>query len=231
MIVFDGVSLESIGNINVEDVTVSPIALNPVARQRAIRFGAEFVRVVGGERTVTINVYILDSDAVTREQTFAALKMWAKSDKEYKLELPDEPNKYLMCVCTQKPTKAVRKWWERLTLVFTCISDPYFISKGEKSVSCGTEFVALGDAPPKMRIERTLTGSASNQSYSNGSEAMTFSTIPAGNMVIDLEKQTAVVGNTDIMQYYQPSGRFIIPKAGRQTITGTGTVKYRERWE
>jgi hypothetical protein len=50
-------------------------------------------------------------------------------------------------------------------------------------------------------------------------------------MVIDLNAQTAQVGNTSIMQYYQPSGSFIIPRTGAQTITGTGTVKYRERWE
>jgi hypothetical protein len=82
-----------------------------------------------------------------------------------------------------------------------------------------------------MRIERTLAAAAQDQTYSNGAQSMTFSQIPAGNMVIDLNAQTARVGNTTIMQYYQPSGSFIIPKPGAQTITGTGTVKYRERWE
>jgi hypothetical protein len=60
---------------------------------------------------------------------------------------------------------------------------------------------------------------------------MTFSTIPAGNMVIDLNNQTARVGSTSIMNYYQASGSFIIPRTGVQTITGTGTVVYRERFE
>jgi hypothetical protein len=83
-----------------------------------------------------------------------------------------------------------------------------------------------------MRIERTVSGSAaSNQSYSNSAQTMTFSLIPVGDMVIDLNAQTAAVGGTSIMQYYQPSGSFIMPKTGIQTITGTGTVKYRERWE
>ena len=50
-------------------------------------------------------------------------------------------------------------------------------------------------------------------------------------MVIDLNNQTAKVRSNSIMQYYQPSGSFIIPKTGTQTITGTGTVKYKERWE
>jgi hypothetical protein len=88
-----------------------------------------------------------------------------------------------------------------------------------------------GDAPPLMRIERTLSSSASNQSYSNGTQTMTFSTIPAGDMVIDLNNQTAKVGTSSIMPYYQPSGSFIIPKTGIQSISGTGTVKYKERFE
>ena len=83
-----------------------------------------------------------------------------------------------------------------------------------------------------MRIERTVSGSAaSNQSYGLDSRTMTFSSIPVGNMVIDLNKQTAVVGSTDIMQYYSINSKFLIPRTGGQTISGTGTIKYRERWE
>ena len=54
--------------------------------------------------------------------------------------------------------------------------------------------------------------------------------IPAGDMVIDLNKQTAAVGTTSIMSNYSFSSKFIIPHAGNMTITGTGTVKWRERW-
>ena len=119
-----------------------------------------------------------------------------------------------------------------MRLVFTCFDNPYWTSKGEKSVSCGTQFNVLGDAPPLMRIERTVSGSAvTSQSYSNTAQTMTFSTIPVGDMVIDLNSQTAVVGSSSIMEYYQASGSFIIPKVGVQTISGTGTIKYRERFE
>jgi hypothetical protein len=82
-----------------------------------------------------------------------------------------------------------------------------------------------------MRIERTLSGSASNQTYGNGSESMTFSTIPAGDLKIDLNRQTATVGSTNIMQYYAFSSSFLLPRTGVQTITGTGTVIWRERWD
>ena len=233
MIVFNGVSLESVANVKIEDIRVSPIKLQPVTRQRAIRYGSEFVRMGGGERTIAITFALLDADAINRHSALMGISQWAKTDAEYKLELPIEPNKYLQCVCTEKPEPSTRQWWEsKLRLVFTCYENPYWTSKAEKSVNCGTAFTVLGDAPPLMRIERTVSGSAaSNQSYSNSAQTMTFTTIPIGSMVIDLNNQTAAVGTTSIMQYYNPTGSFIIPKIGTQTITGTGTVKYRERFE
>ena len=231
MIIFDGKTLESVANVKIEDIRVSPIALNPVARDRAVQWGADFVRMRGGTRTVAVTFALLDMNRVNRYEQIMNITQWAKSDKAYKLELPTEPNRYLTAVCTARPEPSTRQWWEsKLRLVFTCF-DPYWVSKGEKSVACGTQFTVTGDAPPLMRIERTLTSDASNQSYSDGTHTMTFSTIPTGDMVVDLNKQTAAVGTTSIMQYFQPSGAFIPPVTGTQTITGTGTVKYRERWQ
>ena len=213
MIVFNGVALESVANVKIEDIRVSPIKLNPVARGRAIRFGSEFVRMGGGERTVTITFALLDRNEINRHAAIMAVSQWAKTDAEYRLELPNEPNRYLTCVCTSKPEPSTRQWWEsKLRLVFTCYDNPYWTSKNEKSVSCGTSFNVLGDAPPLMTIERTLTSTASNQTYSNATESMTFTTVPSGTMTIDLNRQTAVVGSSSIMEYYNPSGRFIIPK-------------------
>ena len=233
MIVFDGVSIDSVAPVSIEDIKVSPIGYNPIVRPRAIRFGAEFVRMGGNERTVTISFAMLENDMNKRQEGFINIAKWAKSDAEYMLELPFDPVKCLYCVCTAKPEPSARAWWEnKLRLTFTCYDNPYWTSKGEKSVSCGTAFNVLGDAPPLMRIERTVSGSAAtNQTYSNSAESMTFSTIPIGDMVIDLNRQTAAVGSSSIMEYYQPSGSFIVPKIGTQTISGTGTVKYRERWQ
>ena len=233
MIVFNGVSLNSVAPVKVEDIRVSPISYNPVVRTRAIRFGSDFVRMGGGERTVAITFALPIMNNVLRNEYLNNIRQWARSDKEYTLELPIDPNNCLTCVCTAKPEPSTRQWWEsKLRITFTCYSNPYWTSKAEKSVSCGTSFTVLGDAPPLMQIKRTVSGSAvSNQSYSNSVQTMTFSTIPVGNMVIDLNNQTAAVGNSSIMQYYQPSGSFIIPKVGTQTITGTGTVYYKERFE
>jgi phage-related protein len=103
-------------------------------------------------------------------------------------------------------------------------------------VACGSSAFILGDAPPLMRIERTVTGSAAaNQSYALDGRTITLSTIPVGDMTIDLDNQTAysVNGSTvsDLMQYYNVNSRFLIPRTGSVNITGTGTVKYRERWQ
>lgn len=232
-IVFDGVSLDSIASVKIEDVRVSPIELEDVTRPRAINAGSVFVRKRSGTRTVSVTFGLLDENIVNRQKSIQAINQWAKDDKEYKLELPGHPEHFLMAVCTGKPEPSLRQWWEsNLRLTFTCFDNPYWNSVNEKSVACGTQFTVLGDAVPLMRIERTVSGSAaSNQSYTNGTQTMTFSTIPAGNMVIDLNNQTAAVGSSSIMNYYAPSGSFIIPKNGTQTISGTGTIKYRERWE
>ena len=233
MIVFDGVSLDSIADVMIKDVRVSPINQDEVARPRAIRGGSVFVRSRAASRTVVITFALLDEDEINRQASLMAISQWAKNDKAYRLELPGHPDHYLMAVCTDKPEPSMREWWEsKLRLVFTCIDNPYWNAKFEKSVVCGTAFNVLGDAPPLMRIERTVSGSAaSNQSYALDGRTITFSSIPVGNMVINLDDQTAVVGSTNIMQYYNVNSKFLIPRTGSQTITGTGTVKYRERWQ
>lgn len=237
MIVYDGVLLNSVANVKIEDVRVSPIAFDEVTRPRAIRGGSVFVRSRAGTRTVSVTFALLDDNIVNRQKSLLAISQWAKNDKEYKLELPGHPEHYLMAICTGKPEPSLRQWWEsKLRLVFTCYENPYWNALKEKSVACGTEMFIVGDAPPLMRIERTVSGSAaSNQSYVLDGRTMTFSTIPVGSAVIDLDSQTAWSLNgstlTDLMQYYNVNSRFLNPRTGRLTITGTGTVKYRERWQ
>ena len=232
MIVFNGISLNSVAGVKIKDVQVYPIEYDEVTRPRAIRAGSDFVRSRAGTRKVQITFGLLDDNMINRQAALMAISQWAKNDKEYRLDLPGHPDHYLMALCTDKPEPSLRQWWEaKLKLVFTCIENPYWNSNYEKSVACGTQFNAFGDAPPLMRIERTLGSSASNQSYALDGRTMTFSSIPSGNMVIDLDNQTAYVGSTNIMQYYNVNSKFLIPRTGVQTITGTGTVKYRERWQ
>jgi phage-related protein len=237
MIVFDGVSLNSVAKCMIGDVRVSPIAYDEVTRPRAIQGGSDFVRSRAGTRTIAITFALLDDDQITRQKSLMAISQWAKNDKEYRLELPGHPEHYLMAICTGKPEPSLRQWWEsKLRLVFTCYENPFWNAKAEKSVACGTAAFILGDAPPLMRIERTVSGSSvNNQSYALDGRTMTFSTIPVGDAVFDLDNQIAYSVNgsttTDLMQYYNINSKFLIPRAGSVTITGTGTVKYRERWQ
>lgn len=237
MIIFDGISLNSIADVKIDDIYVGPIGHEPLARQRAINAGSVFVRDRDATRTVIVSFAIPDDNKINRQAYLMAISAWAKTDKEYRLDLPGHPDHYLMAVCTEKPQPSLRQWWENgLRLVFTCFENPYWNEKYEKSVSCGTQFTVLGDAPPLMRIERTVSGSAaSNQSYALDGRTITLSTIPVGTMTIDMNNQliSSVNGSTvtDLMQYYNINSKFLIPRTGKQTITGTGTVKYRERWQ
>lgn len=236
MIVFDGISINSVAGIDIDDIHVSPIQYDMVTTPRAIRGGSDFVRSRAGTRTITITFALLDDNMVNRQKALLALSEWAKNDKEYKLELPGHPEHYLMAVCTEKPSPSLRQWWENgLRLVFTCYDNPYWNAKSKKSVACGTDFFVLGDAPPLMQIKLSTQTQLTNQSYGLDGNTITFSTIPAGYMIIDLNDQLAWSLNgstrTDLMQYYNVNSRFLIPRTGAMKITGTGMIEYWERWQ
>lgn len=230
MIYFNDVALESVAPVRVEDVRISPIERDVVARARAIEPGSFFVRSRDGTRTVTITFAILTQNIDDRAAQLMAVTNWARSDTPGALKLPGHSGRHLEAICTSYPEPSTRQWWEsRLRLVFTCF-DPYWVSDTEKTSACGTSFTVLGNALPLMQIKRTLASTASSQSYSNGAQTMTFSSIPVGDLTIDLNRQTAAVGTASIMQYYVIGSAFVRPKLGAQTITGTGTVYWRERW-
>ena len=232
MIIFNGVDLTETIPVQIEDITVSPIQLNPVARFRPVHFGAEFVRMGGGTRNVTITFALLQMDRAERESAMQALRDWASIGAEYTLELPEFDNRHLECAATMLPDYSFRKWWEnKLRIQFTCYNNPYWTSNELIEVPCGTLFSIGGSAQPLMTIERRGATPLTNQTYSNGVDSMTFATIPAGSLVIDLNRQTAAIGGASIMRYYTPTSTWIAPKIGaNQRISGVGTIKYRERW-
>ena len=232
MILFDGIDMNSVADVKIEDIRVSSIQYSPVTANRPIEAGAVFVRNRCGTRTVSVTFALLKMDRAARQSALMAVSAWAKTDKEYKLELPGHPDHYLMAVCTAKPDPSTRQWWEsKLRIVFTCYTNPFWTDKIEKTATCGTAFTVLGDAEPIMRIERTLSADASNQAYSLDGNAIRFSTIPTGDFVLDINNETAVVGTTSIMSNLNVWSKWIVPRIGTQTITGTGTIKYRERWQ
>lgn len=230
MISFNGVNLEDIAPVKIEDIRVSPMNIQPVDRQR-IGFGQDFVRMTGGQRTITITFALLVQNRDERYEYLEAIKSWAVPFSECPLILPMSKDKHFDCRCTGYPEPSYRQWWEsKLRLVFTTFENPYLTSNDEVRANVGQQIAISGTAPPLMRIERLLTSRVANQTYACNGRSMLFTQIPAGNMVIDLNKQTAEVGGTSIMQYFSKTSRFIQPETGNMTITGTGTVIYRERW-
>ena len=109
MIVYDGVDINSVAGVKIEDIRISPIDYDPVTRPRAIRAGSDFVRNRAGTRTVAITFALLNQDKISRQAALLALSQWAKTDKEYRLDLPGHPDLYLMCVCTSKPEPSMRQ--------------------------------------------------------------------------------------------------------------------------
>ena len=232
MILFDGVDIQSVADVKIEDIRVSAIQIKDVVRDRPIAAGATFVRAKYGTRTVTVTFALLNDDRISRHAALMAINAWAKSDKEYKIELPQAPDFYLVGVCTAKPDPSVRQWWEsKLRLVFTCYENPFWTSKIEKTATCGTEFFVQGNAEPLMRIIKTRSEDASDVQYALNGRTINFSTVPSGDMEIDVNNQTAKVGTASIMGNYNIVSRWIIPTVGLQTVTGDGIVKYRERWQ
>lgn len=232
MIIFNGVELTEILPVQIEDIYVSPIQLNPIARERAQQWGADFARMNGGTRTITISFALLTEDRGEREAQLQTLRDWAQLGKECVLKLPHFENRYLEAAVTQLPDTSYRKWWEnKLRIVFTCFNNPYWTSDEQVEVPCGTVFSVGGSAPPLMTINRNGVTPLTQQTYTSGKESIIFRTIPAGNMIIDLNKKIAAIGNTSIMQYYVPTATWITPKVGaNQVINGQGSIKYRERW-
>ena len=232
MIIYNGVDFTETFPVKISDIIVSPIQLIPVARQRAIQFGSDYVRTSGGTRTVTVIFALLDMDMSERESLIQGIRDWASIGAEYTLELPQFENRHLECTVTAFPDHSYRKWWESsLRIEFTCFNNPYWTSNELIEVPCGFAFSIGGSAQPLMTIEREGATALSNQTYFNDKGSMTFTTVPAGKMVIDLNRQTAAIGQTSIMKYYTPTSTWIIPQIGaNQVINGEGTIKYRERW-
>lgn len=230
MIKFNGTDLEDIAPVKIEDVRVSPMNAQAESRQR-IGLGQDFVRMTGGQRTIAVTFAILVEDKAERFQYLEAIKEWARPWDECPLILPQDETKHFDCRCTGYPEPSYRQWWEsKLRLVFTTFGNPYWTSNDEIRAALNEPFAVAGTAPPMMRIERRLNNAVANQTYAANGQSMFFSRIPAGSLIIDLNRQTAAVSGSSIMQYFGKTSRFITPATGNITITGNGTVVYRERW-
>ena len=156
MILFNNVDLEDIAPVKIDDIRVSPIQTTPVSRQR-YGFGQDYVRMTGGNRTITITFALLEEDKDERFRLLEDIKEWADPFKEHALSLPMYTGKHFDCICTGYPEPSYRQWFEsKLRLVFTTYGNPYLTSDDENRANCNTQFSISGTAPPIMRIERSV---------------------------------------------------------------------------
>lgn len=227
---FNSSILENVAPVMIEDIHISPVSVAPVVRQR-IGAGQDFIRMTEGTRTITITFALPTDDIDLRFQQLQAIIEWAKPYECHALELPMYPDKHFDCICTGLPDPSYRQWWEpRLRLVFTTFDNPYLTDNNTSAIGCNGTYNIVCTATPLMKITRTLSSAATNQSYSGNGNTMTFTTIPAGNLIIDLNRQTATVNGQSIMQYMTPTSKFILPKNGSVRIDGTGQVSVQKRW-
>ena len=144
MLLFNGVALEDIAPVKIMDIVVSPITMDVTSVDRAVRAGADFVRIRGKTRTVQITFALLVQDQPSRALYMQAIRRWAASTKPGKLLLPDRVGQYLECICTEFPQLSVREWWEVPQIVFTAY-DPFFTQVNENCVTCGVIFDVNGN--------------------------------------------------------------------------------------
>ena len=109
MIIFNGVDLEEIAPVKIDDIRVSPIQTTPVARQR-VGFGQDFVRMTGGNRTVTVTFALLIQNREERFEALQAIVEWARPYEEHTLNLPMYPGKHFDVRCTGYPEPSYRQW-------------------------------------------------------------------------------------------------------------------------
>lgn len=233
MLLFNGEALEDIAPVKIVDIVVSPISMAVTSVDRAVRAGADFVRIRGKTRTVTVTFALLEQNQPARALYMQAIRRWAASTKPGKLLLPDRVGQYLSCICTTFPQLSVREWWEVGQMVFTAY-DPFFTQTNENSSPCGMAFLVQGSQAPHMEIRSTLTAAIQNPSWTwNGAQTISLAgAIGPGTLVIDLEQQTITLNNASIMDAYVfPASTFFSPQLGYNNITGSGRVYWRERWE
>ncbi len=233
MLLFDGVALESVAPVRIDDIVVSPVTQAATVVDRAVLSGADFVRIRGKTRTITITFAILTNDMQNRATYMQSVRRWAAKAQPCRMMLPDRIGQYIMAVCTTPPSLSLRKWWETVKMVFTSY-EPFFESTGENSSACGTPFMVNGSAEPRMQIRENISQALDAPSWVwNGKKTISLSgTVGPGALVIDLTRQMITLNGQSIMSSYVfPDSDFFAPQIGYNNITGPGRVFWRERWE
>ena len=228
MIIFGNAALEDAAPVRVRDITVFMPDMRPIAADRVYPAGQEYAGMRVGARRVVIRFALDAEDMAQRAGHLRAVTQWASGMDIRPLRLPGYDGMHLMAVCTAHPDFDARAWWrDDLRLELTAF-DPYWRADAERRAAAGDVFIG-GSAPPEMRIEYR-NEQAGDCLWSDGIDEMRFSGVPPGLLVIDLNRQTALLDGTGVMDRFDPTGTFPLPRAGRFRLAGPGEIVWRERW-
>ena len=233
MIVYRGISITDVAPVEIADIVVGTVKRTAVTSERPTRPGVNFVRITDNVRTVAITIADLTNDEETRLAEIDAINAWAAGDEPGRLVLPYRDGKYLEAVCTQYIEPSYRQWWEtKLKLTFTAF-DPYFCDPAERSEDLGTAVRITGSAELLVRIVTTLNAAATEIEWTDGDNTLTLSgDIPAGDIVIDLNRQTIKDGNgNSLSSLLTLASRFPeIKRVMNISCASGGKMYWRERY-
>lgn len=229
MLSFNGVDITSIAPVEILNVTIGGVKITNDTKERPDTDGSYFVRRRAQEREVTI-AFTLPVDTYSTRDAYAdAVIAWCKSVQPASLIIPNRSGAHLLAVCTEYPNFSERDFGEELEMKFTAY-DAGWISDTEKSSACGTPFTVLKTEAPTARIERTLAAQADVTYTLDGVKTFTLAGVSAGLLVIDLNRKTATLNGSSVLDKLPLANDIFDLPIGAHTIAGTGTVYWRERW-
>ena len=121
----DGVSLSSVGNVNINEVHEESPSMELVTDERPGRYGQRLSSRKRQTLKVTLDFVIMERfNLAARAETVAQIAKWAHGTY---LELSNHPDQRLRVVCTSVPTVSeARNYAAVLKVEFTAYSVPYW---------------------------------------------------------------------------------------------------------
>lgn len=231
MLSFNGIALEDIAPALMSNIEIDAPSVKATSADHPISAGEYFVRIKRGTRKVKVTFYIPESDRSNRAEYMDLVATWASSAEPKQLILPNQPGKYLNAICTQFPDYSTSEWTEKPSIVFTAF-EPAFTDISESIAPCGLPFQIGGNAPASGYILNVNAASVTDPSWvMDGVETIALSgTFAAGTIKVDLDDKVVYLGTVPQMTKVTLQSRFFELAPGLHTITGNGSLFYRQRW-
>lgn len=234
---YNGVLLQAaVPGAQVIDAEVQPIPIKFTKIDRAAADGNLPVRRRLDQRNITVRVELpLDPAVGAFTANNRLLRLWAESEIEAPIELPDYPGKYLNCVLTGLPKPiSLAGWYNPVELVFTAFREPWFWSSTESSGNVQGAFAVQGDFPAWTVIKHRITSNLVNPQWTlaQGYVISLNGTFSSGEIQIDNQRGYVSLNGNSIMDKLNPVSRFYKFPKGAHVIQGPsgGTITWRERW-